>query len=190
MTNRKEANVKVAILSDIHDNVWNLRAVLGALADAEAMVCCGDLCAPFMLARLAEGFGGRPIHIVFGNNDGDLYRITQVAAGFDTVRLHGELFTGELGGRRFVATHYDSVAATIDPSGADVICYGHNHRFAVERRGESWFVNPGAVMGYTPLGDREVAVSFALYDSDTHRVEGFEIGVGNRCRDRAAPFSG
>ena len=48
--------MKVAVLSDVHDNVWNLRAALESLAEAEALVFCGDLCSPFVLGLLADGF--------------------------------------------------------------------------------------------------------------------------------------
>lgn len=179
----------VAIISDIHDNVWNLRSVLAAAGTADVLVCCGDLCAPFMVARLAEGFGSRPIHVVFGNNDGDLYRITGVAAGFGNVHLHGELFSDQLDGRAFVVTHYDTVAATIDRGAAEVICYGHNHQYALERRDGCWLINPGAVMGYTPAGNREIAVSFVLYDTRTNEAHGWQVGHGNRCGE-AAPLPG
>ncbi len=180
--------MKIAIISDIHDNVWNLRSVLAVLDDADAMVCCGDLCAPFMVARLVDGFGSRPIHIVFGNNDGDLYRITEVASKFDNVQLHDELFSSRLGGRSFVATHYDTVAASIDTSKADVVCYGHNHQYALERSANCWVINPGAVMGYTPAGNKEIPVSYVIYDTDLHLAEGRKIGNGNRCGSRPEPL--
>ena len=88
--------MKIGILSDIHDNIWNLRAALEGLGEADALICCGDLCSPFVVGLLGEGFPGRPIHVVFGNNDGDLFRITQNASRVAGLELHGELFQGEL----------------------------------------------------------------------------------------------
>ena len=36
--------MRLAILSDIHDHVWNLAAALGwCAARTDAMICCGDL---------------------------------------------------------------------------------------------------------------------------------------------------
>ncbi len=40
--------MKLAILSDTHDNVWALRVALTHLSRAEAVIHCGDLCSPFM----------------------------------------------------------------------------------------------------------------------------------------------
>ncbi len=166
--------MRIAILSDIHDNVWNLAAVLDALGEAEAMICCGDLCSPFVVTQLAEGFK-RPIHVVFGNNDGDQHRISRQAAGFGHVQLHGELFQDELGGRRIIANHYPSLALRFDPSGFDLICYGHDHTFARERRGDTLIVNPGTVMGFDPIERREVPATFVLYDTAKHQAKGFAL---------------
>ena len=80
--------MKIAILSDIHDNIWQLEVLLADLK-ADALLFCGDFCAPFTLAQLAEGFNG-PIHVVFGNNDGDQYLLSQVAGKFAHVTLHGD----------------------------------------------------------------------------------------------------
>ena len=80
--------MRIAILSDIHDNVWKLDAALHAVRDSDAMLCCGDLCSPFVIHQLARGFKG-PIHIVFGNNDGDLYRISANSRHYENIRLHG-----------------------------------------------------------------------------------------------------
>ncbi len=180
--------MRVAIISDIHDNVWNLRSVLEAVKDADALVCCGDLCAPFIVARIAEGFANRPIHIVFGNNDGDMYRITQAALQFPHVHLHGELYCGELGDRTVIATHYDTVAGVLDPLEADLICYGHDHQHTIDSRENCWILNPGAVMGYTPVGSREVPVSYAIYDTELHHADIWQIGIGNRCAGDPSPL--
>lgn len=59
--------MRLGILSDIHDHVWNLAAALPALADCDILLCGGDLCSPFVIHQLGRGFPG-PIHIVFGNS--------------------------------------------------------------------------------------------------------------------------
>ena len=56
--------MKLAVCSDIHDNIWKLEKALPLMSDAGALIFCGDFCAPFTLAQLAEGFKG-PIHVVF-----------------------------------------------------------------------------------------------------------------------------
>ncbi len=46
----------IAILSDIHDNIWKLKQVSQEINKhgAEVMVFCGDFCAPFTLKQLAD----------------------------------------------------------------------------------------------------------------------------------------
>jgi len=170
--------MRIAILSDIHDNVWKLDAALNAVSQADTLLCCGDLCSPFVVHQLGRGFS-RPIHIVFGNNDGDLYRITSNARYYDHVHLHGELFRGEFEGKRFAMNHYDTIARTLAASGEfDVVCYGHNHVFDIARVGETLAINPGAIMGATfaPDGTRTaVSSTFVIYETLTGRAAQFEV---------------
>jgi hypothetical protein len=163
--------VKVAILSDIHDNIWKLSDVLKEIGErgAEAMICCGDLCAPFVIPQLAEGFAGE-IHIVFGNNDGDTFRIAQQALRYEHVRLHGEFAELTLGGRRFAVTHFPEIGRALAKSGQyDVVCYGHDHQFHISHEGQTLLVNPGEVMG------RFGASTFVLYDTEAHRAERLDV---------------
>lgn len=176
--------MKIAILSDIHDNIWNLRAALAGMPEADALICCGDLCSPFVVGLLAEGFQGRPIHVVFGNNDGDLFRITQNASRTGTVLVHGEMFEGELGGRRVLVNHYPDIALGIAAAGRhDLVCYGHNHLYKVEQQGTTLTVNPGAIMGYEPGGKREVPATFVVYDTATGGTESYRVEVGQASRE-------
>jgi uncharacterized protein len=169
--------MQIAILSDIHDNVWKLAAALEAARGADALLCCGDLCSPFIAHQIGRGFP-KPVHIIFGNNDGDLFRIAANARLYEHIRIHGEFFRGEFGGRRFAANHYDNIARAIAASGEfDVVCYGHNHVYNVARIGPALAINPGAVMGAAFAADgrrTDVASTMALYDTatgETKRVD-------------------
>jgi putative phosphoesterase len=172
--------MRVAIISDIHDNVWSLSAVLEAISDADALICCGDLCSPFIVHQLGRGFQN-PIHIVFGNNDGDLFRITANAAKYSHIKLHGHLFHGRFAGKSFAVNHYDNIGRSIARSGeVDVVCFGHNHVFEVTRIGETLAVNPGAIMGASFSGDGERIDSvstFVVYDTDTDTASGYQVVV-------------
>jgi len=151
----------VAVLSDIHDNIWKLEEVLKELGEAKELVFCGDFCAPFTLAQIADGFPGR-VHVVFGNNDGDKLLLSRVAAQAGNVILHGEFAELELGGRKVAATHYPAIAAGLAASDRyDLVCFGHSHRVAEERVGDTLLLNPGEVMG------RFGRSTYVLYDTDT-----------------------
>lgn len=165
--------MQIAILSDIHDHVWNLAAALPALDSCDVLLCCGDLCSPFVVHQLGRGFT-RPIHIVFGNNDADLYRIAANARHYPHLSLHGEFFHGEFDGRRVAMNHFDSIAREIARGGAwDLVCFGHNHQFEITPEGAGLLVNPGAVMGAViePGGGwRAVTPTAAVYDTSSHQA--------------------
>lgn len=140
--------MKIAVLSDSHDNLWKLEAAAEAIRSAEAVIHCGDLCSPFMVRRLAEIAGDRPIHIVWGNNDGDQFLIGRVAAGFPQVVLHGALAEIELAGWRVAVTHYPQIALGLSRSGMyDLVCYGHDHVRNASNEGPCLRLNPGELMG-------------------------------------------
>jgi putative phosphoesterase len=162
--------VRIAVLSDIHDNIWKLAAALERIRDADELLCCGDLCSPFVVNRLGEGFAG-PIHVVFGNNDGDRFRITQQARRFGQITLYGETAELELGGKRIALHHYDDVGRLIAASGRfDVVCYGHNHRYDVVRDGQTLRINPGEIFG----GLSGVS-TYVVYDTETDAATRFEV---------------
>jgi uncharacterized protein len=182
--------MKLAILSDIHDNVWNLRAALGSIRDAhaETLICCGDLCSPFVVGLLASGFAG-PIHAVAGNNEGDWRQIMINAAKANQSRseaaqitFHGQFFAGEFGGKRVAVNHYPEIALAIAAAGAhDVVCFGHNHQYERRSFGKTLALNPGTLMGYNPLkaGDiKDVEATFAIYDtgaSDEQAIRFYQV---------------
>ncbi len=155
--------MKIGIISDIHDHIDNLGAVLQQLGDADVLLCCGDFCSPFVMKMLGERFSN-PIHAVFGNNDGDLYRLTTIAGNCEQITLHGELAELEYDGRRIVMTHFDNIARAIAGNDRyDLICFGHNHQQEISKSGNSLLVNPGEVMG----GLSGNGSSFAVYDTTT-----------------------
>jgi uncharacterized protein len=168
----------IAVLSDIHDNLWNLRLAIGHASSADVLICCGDLCSPFVMDQLAK-FPG-PVHIVFGNNDADLFRITRKSSA--RVQVHGEFLEMELDGKRIAVNHFDDIARPLALSGQyDLVCYGHNHVFRVLRLGGTTVVNPGPVMGAKFPGGQweDVTPTYATYDTATGAVEAFAIEAGS-----------
>jgi putative phosphoesterase len=169
--------MRIAVISDIHDNLWNLASALDTIKrTADVLLCCGDLCSPFVIDELAKFEGA--VHVVFGNNDADLYRITAKAAKTSNVHLYGELFAQTFEGKRFAMNHFDYLARPIAKSGDyDVVCFGHNHEFEVTRQGQCLLINPGPVMGAKFSHGRweDVAASFVIYDTATDRANAFSI---------------
>jgi putative phosphoesterase len=157
--------MRIAVLSDIHDNIWQLDRVLSRVRGADALIFCGDFCAPFTLTQLAQGFEG-PVHVVWGNNDGDKWLLTRNASAAGNVTLHGELAELELGGRHIAANHYPHIARQLAESGNyDVVMYGHDHTAHLEQLDKTLLLNPGEVMG------RFGKSTFAWYDTVTGQAE-------------------
>lgn len=153
----------VAVLSDVHDNIGSLATALEAVAatQAEAMIFCGDFCAPFTLTQIGQGFAG-PVYAVLGNNDGDPLSLLRNAQAVGNVTLYGQYAELELGGRRVAVIHYPEIAHRLAQSGQfDLVCFGHNHQASIEQVGSTVLANPGEVMG------RFGAPTFGLYDTQT-----------------------
>jgi len=164
--------MRIAVISDIHDHIWNLEKVLQRISQlgVEALICCGDFCAPFSLKQIAEGFLG-PIHVVFGNNDGDPLLLSRVAGQYGgRVLLHGLYVELELGGRQIAVIHYPEPARRIAQAGVfDLVLYGHDHQRHLERIGHTLLANPGEVMG------RWGKPSFGIYYTETGEFTHLEL---------------
>ena len=164
----------IAILSDIHDNLWNLAAAIRTVNNADVLLCCGDLCSPFVIDELAKF--PRDVHVVFGNNDADLYRITSKAAKKTNIHLHGELFQSEFDGKRFAMNHFDYLARPLAKSGDyDVVCFGHNHEFELSKTGVCQLINPGPIMGakFSTGAWQDVDPTLVTYDTATTSAAAF-----------------
>ncbi len=162
--------MKIAILSDIHDNIPRLRQALSPAADADVLICCGDLCSPFIAKELGLGFAG-PTHIVFGNNDGDRFRIAMNGRKYPHLIFHGEYAELELGGKTFSINHFDNIGRALAQGGVfDVVCFGHNHRFEIDRKGKTLIVNPGEIYGGL-TGES----TFVIYDTEVGEAERVDL---------------
>ncbi len=158
---------QVAILSDSHDSIHNLETVLQQVRNSGAAVLlhCGDLCAPFMLDRIGKGFSG-PIHVIFGNNDGDGRLLHTIATKHAHVTLYGIYAELIVANRQIALIHYPEPAQRIAQANQlDLVCYGHNHQKHYEQIGKSYLINPGEILGMNGT------VSWGLYDCDAHTYE-------------------
>lgn len=145
--------MKICILSDSHDRTWHVAsAAQDSLAHgAEAFLHCGDLVEPETLAHLQTL--GKPIHLVHGNNSGDLTRLRELA-GRKASRIHyyGAEADFVLAGRRVFLSHYPERAHAMAATGRwDLLCCGHSHATEIariaHREGEAIVLNPGTVAG-------------------------------------------
>lgn len=157
----------IALVSDSHDHIpHTIKAVRRAQAmGAEQLVHCGDLISPFMLRHLAA-FPG-PVHLIYGNNAGDLHLITKMCLeSFPSITHHGPFGALEADERRIAFVHYPQMARGLAVGGEyDVVCCGHTHRFQVETVGGTLLINCGQVFGI------EEEPGFVLLDCATLATE-------------------
>ena len=162
--------MRLALLSDSHDNLWALKAALPQLATADLAIHCGDLCSPFMVRHLGDGMQGKPVHIVWGNNEGDVLLMTKAAAQLGNITLHGAFAQFTVGGLRVAVNHYPDIARPLAASGHfDLVCYGHDHIAAHSLVGACHLLNPGELMGLN--GRRTIA----FFDTETRAVEFVDV---------------
>jgi putative phosphoesterase len=106
------------------------------------------------------------VHVVLGNNDGDVLLLSRIANGLDNVTLHGPFAYLELEGRQIAVNHYPQIARDQALSGRyDLVCHGHDHEANIERIGNTLLVNPGEVMG------RLGTCTYAVYDTASGQAE-------------------
>jgi putative phosphoesterase len=157
----------VAVMSDTHDNIWNLRKALAVVQErnVEVIIHCGDFVAPFMLKELNQT--QIPVHGVFGNNDGDQYLLTKMSlAESSNVHLYGLVGELTLDGFSIGFSHYRPVSDGLAASGRfDLVCFGHSHEAFLEQGQKTDLLNPGEVMG------KDGSPGFYLVDTSTRQYE-------------------
>jgi putative phosphoesterase len=139
----------VAVMSDSHDNIWNLQKTLEILQEkgAGTIIHYGDFVAPFMLKELEEA--GIPVHDVFGNNDGDQYLLTKFSLTiFSNITLHGLIGRVDIDGFSIGFTHQNVVAEGLAAGGSNkMVCFGHSHEYWLKMIGQTTYLNPLRLWG-------------------------------------------
>jgi putative phosphoesterase len=169
--------MKVCIVSDSHDHIPLLDAAVETAIEkgAEAVLHCGDVVAPSTLHCLQKY--QIPIHVIHGNNTGDLFTLGRLASSDDNhIHYHGMDAGIELAGKRIFLVHYPHYASAMAATGDwDLVCCGHSHKVKVEaianvKGGTTHLVNPGTIGG---VG--KAPATFVFADLDQMTFEELEV---------------
>jgi len=169
--------MKICILSDSHDHIPLLEAAVrdARALGATAVLHCGDVVAPSTLHCL-EQFQ-LPVHIIHGNNTGDLYALTRLGhKPGGVLRYHGMDAGIELGGKRIFLVHYPHYARAMATTGDwDLVCCGHSHEVEIKwlshvRGGKAVLVNPGTIGGVGQTQATWVMGDLQTMSFDVHEV--------------------
>lgn len=159
--------MKIAVLSDIHDNIENLKKVLRQVKKekCEVILFCGDYCAPSVVKLISQL--NLPTYAVFGNVDGAHYEITKLVENTSHYHQFKVMAEIELGGRKIALCHYPQLARGLATTGEyDAVFHGHTHQTDQEKIGKTLLANPGEVTNFKGHS------TFGIYDT---KSGGFKI---------------
>jgi len=159
--------MKLAIISDSHDNLLNLEKFLdwANKNQIEMIIHCGDLAAPSIIKKeLAPKFTG-PIHFIHGNvADRELNE--KVAKEFKNVTLHGDQGELKIDNRKIAFCHYLKQAEDLAQTKKfDLVFYGHDHQPWEKYIGQTRLLNPGTLAGMFNKA------TFAVYDTESGQAQ-------------------
>ncbi|WP_456397572.1 metallophosphoesterase [Desulfurobacterium sp.] len=156
--------MKVAIVSDSHDNVEKSRKFVEIVnsMDVGFVVHCGDIISPFTIEIFKKVEA--PLTVVFGNNDGE---VAGLLKKFPEIRKP-PLFM-EIDGKKAVVMH-EPVLLDVIPGSVDFLFFGHTHEVFVDKIKGTVVINPGELCGY--LSNHS---TFAILDTVTGEVAVKEI---------------
>ncbi len=139
--------MKIAIVSDTHDNLLNIRKAVEVINenDVDLVIHAGDYVSPFT-AKEFKKLNCKMVG-VFGNNDGDKVMLLKKFEGIAEIK---DLIIEEIGGRRIFVTHgvNENVVKNAFCFGFDMVIFGHTHKLLIDENDGRLLINPGELCGY------------------------------------------
>lgn len=142
--------MRLGVISDTHGHVELARPAVRMFEslDIDAVLHCGDIGS----MAVVELFAAWPAHFVFGNCD------ENTAAFAAAIEKAGQICHGLFGdlvfdGVRVALLHSHErqrFRQAIDGGEYRLVCYGHTHVAATDRRGATLVLNPGAIYRASP----------------------------------------
>jgi putative phosphoesterase len=159
--------MKIAIMSDCHDNWENLEKAINIANENSCshLLFAGDFISPLGV-EILEKFKGQ-VKIVWGNNEAEKIGMMKRISATKNVELCGDLFDGEISSCKILMNHYPRFAQLAAKSQEYDLCiHGHTHEYYTELIGQTVLINPGEIHGY-----KTGEVGFAIYDVETQDVQ-------------------
>lgn len=142
--------MRLGIISDTHGHVDLTRPAIRMFEslEVETVLHCGDIGS----IAVVELFANWPTHFVFGNCDDDT---TNFATAIEKAgqKCHGMFGELEFEGVKTALLHSherNRFREAIDGGKYNLVCYGHTHVAAIDRRGGTTVLNPGAIYRASP----------------------------------------
>ena len=161
--NDSTANMKFLVISDIHDNLVNLKKCVnwGRGEKITNAICCGDVVNGETLAYLAENFN--TIYLVRGNLE--IYEEQEIKK-YKNINYLGRFGVFETDGKIAGLCHEPwFIKKVLELKKCNLIFYGHTHEPWINEKDGIITANPGT------LGGVFNKASFAVYDSGSGKLE-------------------
>lgn len=143
--------MKIGVLSDSHDHLTHIQAVLAVFRreGITVLIHCGDM----TTVETGEAFGEfRVIHSI-GNCDYASAEIRQALQRQNPQSFSAPVYTGEIDGVPFAVVHGHQTTQTRELIQSNLyryVFYGHTHLRHDETIGTCRLINPGALGGRKP----------------------------------------
>ena len=140
--------MKIGIMSDSHDHMENIKKCIEIfkVKEVDYVLHLGDFVSP----NAVRACVGIRLVGIFGNNDGDTYRLIEA---FSAVKgkIMGDFYEFEEDNIKFACYHGSELRikdALIECGKYDVVIYGHTHKYVNAKTGNTLVLNPGTVHGF------------------------------------------
>lgn len=165
--------MKIAIISDIHENFHNIVLFLKQVKvyNIKKIIFLGDFINNGIAKILASS--DVPVFAIWGNNDWDRVAITKTSLSknsnmtvwFDTYDFLN------IDNRKIFITHYPLLAKPMAMSWEfDAVFYWHDHKKNLDKINDCTIVNPWEISAH-----KTGKSSFAIYDTNLNKAEIIEI---------------
>ncbi|MBE43945.1 MAG: metallophosphoesterase [Thaumarchaeota archaeon] len=161
--------MKIGVIADSHDHMSNIRRAVQLFKDKKVnfVIHVGD----YINAGTIKIFQGLKLIGVFGNNDGDKFRLVNAFSQIGG-EIKGDFCEIEQDGIKFAVYHGTEPQlrdALIECKKYDVVIYGHTHVLENTKIGKTLVINPGTAHGF---GDKATVL---IFDTQTKQPEFIEL---------------
>lgn len=157
--------MKIAIASDIHDNLANLEIFLGLVKKEKIkiIILCGDSGGKEVLKFLRKNFK-KEVCLALGNAD-KKEEILEFAKNFPNIKAYDNFGEIKIGKLKIAFCHSPKLARKLTKLGNyDFIFYGHTHKPWLEKTENCILANPGNLAGVF------FKSTFAILDTKTKKL--------------------
>lgn len=161
--------MKIGIISDSHDHIDNIKKAVKLFKDKKVnfVIHVGDYVSPGTIKE----FQGLKLVGIFGNNDGDKFRLI---SAFNQIggQIKGDFCEIEEDGIKFAVYHGTEPQlkdALIECEKYDVVIYGHTHALENAKVGRTLVLNPGTAHGF------EGRATIVIFNTQTKQPEFIEV---------------